>query len=59
MTGGAALSVQEEQQPWGYPVLMVQESEMPQLHVLLLVRQEVSDPPASVVRHAQLGEVLP
>ena len=29
-----------------------------QLHMLLPVRQEISDPPAGGVRHTQLGELL-
>lgn len=36
---------------------MVQESEtsLPQLHMLLLVCQEISDPPADAIRHVHLG----
>ncbi len=65
MTGGAAVSVQGEEQRGKNAALRGSGADgprvrdmFPQLHMLPPVRQEVCDPPAGGVRHVQLGELV-
>ena len=65
MTGGAAVRVQGKEHRGKNAVLGGTGTDclgvgdmFSQLHMLLPVRQEVSDPPAGGVRHTQLGELL-
>jgi len=65
MTGGAGIRVQREEW-WGKDTALSGTGAdgpgvrdvFPQPHVLLPVGQEVCDPPAGGVRHAQLGEIV-
>ena len=65
VTGGTAVGVQGEEQrgkntALGEPLLMVPGSGevFSQPHMLPPVRQEVCDPPAGRVRHAQLDKLV-
>ena len=65
VTEGASVSAHGEEQGRKNPALggsdadgLVFRDMFPQLHVLLPVRQAVSDPPAGGVRHVELGELV-
>ena len=65
MTGATAVGVQGEEQGRKNAALRGSGADgqavgdvLPQLHMLLPVRQEVSDPPAGGVGHVQLGELV-
>ena len=65
VTGGAAVGVQGEEKRGKNAALRATgayspgvRDMLPQPHALPPVRQEVCDPPAGGVRHAQLGELV-
>ena len=65
VTGGATVDVQGDEQGRKNAALgrfgadgLGFRNMYPQIHTLLLVRQELCDPPAGGVRHVELGQLV-